>query len=131
MRPEYSGLGGSQITGEDHKHEENANGGTSNNTSMDNYSSVKEFNPATNEILQLKPFDRDGGMTARKSDDASSIDDHTSKATNLKISSLRTTTNKLDDKKNDLVASVGSAAEFGTSSVQMKSLLKSFSNGNF
>lgn len=42
------------------------------------------------------------------------------------MSSLRTTNDK-----QDLAASVGSAAEFGTSSVQMKSLLKSFSNGNF
>lgn len=113
MQPEYSGLGGSsQITGEDHKHhEEHANGGTSNNTSMDNYSSVKEFNPATNEMLQLKPFDRDGGATtARKSDDTSSIDEYPSKVTNLKISSLQT--NKADaSKKSDLVASVGSSAE--------------------
>jgi len=41
----------------------------SNNTSLDtsnNYSSVKEFNPATNEMMHLKPFDhrdQDGSAT--------------------------------------------------------------------
>jgi hypothetical protein len=34
---------------------------TSMNTSSDHYSSVKEFNPATNEMLQLRPFHQ--GMT--------------------------------------------------------------------
>jgi hypothetical protein len=28
------------------------------NTSSDHYSSVKEFNPATNEMLQLRPFNQ-------------------------------------------------------------------------
>ena len=126
------------------------------NTSSDHYSSVKEFNPATNEMLQLRPFHQ--GMTnttntAGKSmieiEEASGSSGgeeelkKDSKLTHnhLKSSSLRT--NHLfsipHDDRGDIILHqklhsnnlAESGQQFGTSSEQMKSLIKSFSNSNF
>ena len=63
----------------------------SNNTSLDtsnNYSSVKEFNPATNEMMHLKPFDhrdQDGSATSRVE-----IEEELKDQSHLKANSLRT-----------------------------------------
>jgi hypothetical protein len=111
--PESSGqyLGGSHVTTQLDRHI-GATNSNSNNTSMETYSSVKEFNPATFDHLR----DRQG----RSVDDGASSYEEIKKES--QISNLHCVPGKNNNQNTD---------DFGTSSLQMKSLMKSFSNGNF